>query len=229
MAAILLGAVSIVGCKKSADSVDFEPQCSCPHATIVLQPYDDFTQKEALKLKGDLEKHIDYILYGGFTVKVAANKHLSDEFLGISNTKYRADKIIGSLQDRAKQDSIILGVTHKDICVAKKNGHTDWRVLGLSSSSKHACVVSTHRIKHKSRDLWKVAMHEFIHTFYNYPHCPKDSIHCIMKDAKGHPDFSNKANLCGYCRDRIGLGHRLVKCKKGELIQRIRDFIQRRV
>lgn len=34
-------------------------------------------------------------------------------------------------------------------------------------------------------------------------YCPKDSSHCIMKDAKGHADFSNKNDLCGYCKSRI--------------------------
>lgn len=38
------------------------------------------------------------------------------------------------------------------------------------------------------------------HTYYRYPHCPKDSSHCIIKDAKGKADFSNKNDLCGYCK-----------------------------
>jgi len=64
-------------------------------------------------------------------------------------------------------------------------------------------VVSDHRLKHNKSDLWKVATHEFIHTYYAYPHCPKDSSHCLMKDAKGHADFRNKKDLCAFCKNKM--------------------------
>ena len=49
------------------------------------------------------------------------------------------------------------------------------------------------------------ATHEFIHTYYGYGHCPKDSTQCIMKDAKGKADFSNKIGLCKTCREKINI------------------------
>ena len=175
----------------------------CYHATIYLQPYDNFTQKEAKRLKVDLDKHIGEILDGAFTVEILPNKPLSDSFLGETRKKYRIDKLIDDLKGDADRHNIYIGLTHRDICRELKNGVVDWGVLGSSISAYHACVVSDHRLKHKRRDLWKVVTHEFIHTFYDYPHCPKDSTHCIMKDAKGHADFSNKHDLCGYCKDNI--------------------------
>lgn len=180
-----------------------EAESSCPHANIYLQPYDNFTQKEAELLKADLNKHLKGILSGVFKVDILPNKQLSDTMLGESKIKYRGDKIIHSLKKDCDPDNIIIGLTHKDICVSQKNGVKDWGVLGLAISRDHACVVSDHRLKHKRRDLWKVTTHEFIHTYYKYNHCPKDSTHCIMKDAKGKADFSNKNNLCGYCKNRI--------------------------
>jgi hypothetical protein len=54
----------------------------CPHATLYLQPYDNFTQKEAGKLKADLDNHLGEILYGVFEVRVLPNKPLSNSFLG---------------------------------------------------------------------------------------------------------------------------------------------------
>ena len=174
-----------------------------PSATIYLQPYDNFTQREAEVLGADLNKHLKEILHGIFTVKILPNKQFSDSLLGESKIKYRGDKIIRSLKKDCDLENIIIGVTHKDICVSKRNGVKDWGVFGLAISRDHACVVSDHRLKHKRRDLWKVATHEFIHTYYGYGHCPKDSTHCIMKDAKGHADFSNKNNLCGYCKSRM--------------------------
>jgi len=176
----------------------------CFHATIYLQPYDDFTQKKSKKLKADLDKHLGEILDGSFTVEILPNKPLSDSLLGETKAKYRTDKMIAELKEGADDRHIIIGLTHKDICREYKNGVKDWGVLGSSISDYHACVVSDHRLKHKSRDLWKVVTHEFIHAFYNYGHCLKDSAHCLMKDAKGHADFSNKNGLCSYCKNKIG-------------------------
>ena len=173
----------------------------CPHATIYLQPYDNFTQKEAGKLKADLDKRLNGIIDCAITVVVLPNKQLSDSFLGETGKKYRIDKIIDSLKGNADNHHIYIGITHRDICRDYKNGVKDWGVLGSSIADYHACVVSDHRLKHKRRDLWKVVTHEFIHTYYNYPHCPKDSAHCLMKDAKGKADFSNKNDLCGYCKN----------------------------
>lgn len=174
-----------------------------PTATIYLQPYDNFTKEEAEKLKADLNKHLEEILSGVFKVKILSNKALSDSFLGETRKKYRVDKIIDSLKENADEHNIYIGITHHDICREYKNGVKDWGVLGSSIPIYNACVVSDHRLKHKRRDLWKVTTHEFIHTYYKYNHCPKDSTHCIMKDAKGKADFSNKNNLCGYCKNRI--------------------------
>ena len=181
-----------------------ETESSSPHTNVYLQPFDSFTQKEAEKLKADLDKHLGKILDRTFKVEILPNKHLSDSFLGEYKIKYRGDKIIHSLRNDCDPENIIIGLTHKDICVSQRNGVKDWGVLGVSISRDHACVVSSHRVKNKSRDLWKVATHEFIHTYYHFPHCAKDSTHCIMKDAKGKADFSNKNDLCGYCKSKIG-------------------------
>ena len=176
----------------------------CPNVTIYLQPYDNYAQKEAELLKADLEKHVEQIVFSGFNFVVLPNKPLPDSYLGETRKKYRTDKIINTLKEDADNQHIYIGITHHDICRAYKNGVKDWGVLGSSIPDYHACVVSDHRLKHKKRDLWKVVTHEFIHTYYRYPHCPKDSSHCIMKDAKGHADFSNKHDLCGYCKSKIG-------------------------
>lgn len=176
----------------------------CPNATVYIQPYDNFTQKEAELLKADLEKHVEQIIFGGFNFVVLPNKPLPDSYLGETKKKYRIDKIIESLKENADNHHIYIGITHRDICRDYKNGVKDWGVLGSSIADYHACVVSDHRLKHKKRDMWKVVTHELIHTCLNYPHCPKDSAHCLMKDAKGKADFSNKNDLCGYCKSRIG-------------------------
>ena len=170
------------------------------HATIYLQPYDDFTQKEAEKLKADLDKHLEGILDGSFEVKVLPNKPLLGSFLGETGKKYRIDKLISDLKENADEHNIYIGITNRDICRDYKNGVKDWGVLGSSIADYHACVVSDYRLKHKKRDMWKVVVHEFIHTFYGANHCPNDDPRCFMKDAKGHGNFEIQNKLCDSCK-----------------------------
>ena len=177
----------------------------CPHVTIYLQPYDNFTQKEAEQLKTDLDNHLDNIICDDFIIDILPNKQLSDSFLGETKKKYRTDKIINTLKENADKHHIYIGITHHDISREYKNGVKDWGVLGSSIPDYHACVVSDHRLKHKRRDLWKVIAHEFIHTYYNYGHCPEDNPYCLMKDAKGKADFSNKIGLCKTCKENINI------------------------
>ncbi|MBQ6228486.1 MAG: hypothetical protein IJK08_08000 [Prevotella sp.] len=46
-----------------------------------------------------------------------------------------------------------------------------------------------------------MATHEFFHAVCNMHHCPNDDPRCIMKDAKGHADFSNKEHMCKTCKE----------------------------
>lgn len=50
--------------QKEAMSTDADTLCPCPEATILLQPYDDFTQKEAYQLENELAKNL-YLMAGG--------------------------------------------------------------------------------------------------------------------------------------------------------------------
>ena len=176
--------------------------CTCPYVKVSLQPYVDFTQKEAMQLKDDLEKHLSLLIGEvGLQFEVLPNKPLAEELLNGAGTRYRADKIINSLAKDANGQHVIIALTHKDISVSYK-GKPDWGVLGLSLIPKKACVVSTFRVKNR-KDLWKVASHEFIHTCFEYQHCPDDNPKCLMKDAKGHADFSGKSTLCEKCSKRI--------------------------
>lgn len=194
---ILLAVLMLCGCNKTEQA-----NCTCP-PTIFLQPYDNYTQKEAKQLSMVLEKKFMELYGVEFEFEVLPNKQLSADLMNDSKSRYRADRIIDSLKKEASDHRIMIGLTHKDVSVPYK-GKPDWGVLGLSIHGTYACVVSDYRLKNKKRDMWKVVVHEFIHTFYEYPHCPKDSTHCLMKDAKGHADFSNKHDLCGYCKSKIG-------------------------
>lgn len=178
---------------------------SSPHytTTIYIQPLDNFTRQEAIRLQAVLEQRFIEIFNEDFMFEILPNKKLSVDLMNDNRSRYRADKIINSLSRKATNHKITIGLTHKDISIPYK-GRPDWGILGLAMHKVNGCVASTYRLKHKERDYWKVVTHEFIHTYYRYSHCPKDSAHCLMKDAKGKADFSNKNDLCGYCKSRIG-------------------------
>ena len=194
----LLAVLMLCGCKQPEQA-----NCTCP-PTIFLQPYDNYTQKEAKQLSKVLEKKF-LDLYGvEFEFEVLPNKKLSADLMNNSKSRYRADKIIDSLKKEASDHRIMIGLTHKDVSVPYK-GKPDWGVLGLSIHGTYACVVSDYRLKHKKRDYWKVVTHEFTHTACNYSHCPNDDPTCIMKDAKGKADFANKVSFCKTCRENINI------------------------
>ena len=179
----------------------FDTFCTGSYVKVSLQPYD-FTLDEACRLKDDLERNLcpqsgEWAL----SFDVLPNKPLTNELKNDAGTRFRADKIIHSLERNADSQHVIIALTHKDISVSYK-GKPDWGVLGLSLIPKKACVVSTYRLKSRG-DLWKLAAHEFIHTCFNYRHCPDNNPKCIMKDANGHPDFSNKSTLCKQCSKNI--------------------------
>lgn len=176
-----------------------------PHGEVLLQPYNDFSQKEAVQLRDILQVKINEILHGDFLVKVLPNKTLPEEFLS-ENKRYRTDKIIQSLSKEANSHKIIVGITHRDICVPYYKNRKDWGVLGCALPPKYkSCIVSDYRLKNKKRDFWRVVTHEFIHTYFAYHHCLKDNPGCIMKDAKGHADFRNKTDLCETCKDALSI------------------------
>ncbi len=201
---LFLPAFFLLSLFASCGSNDIRQHASVtPHDTIFLQPYNNFTQKEAEQIKLELSKRLPKILPDTFVIKVMPNKQLSEILMNDAKTRYRADKIINSLKGKTPT---VIALTHHDVSITYK-GKKDWGVLGLAFRKKvrcNACVASDFRLKHKQRDLWKVVTHEFIHTYYGYGHCPKDSTNCLMKDARGKADFSNKHDLCGFCKSKIG-------------------------
>lgn len=200
---LLCCAIVLFGCSGKKGSGN-EPmgendvKCLCP-PTIYLQPYGSFTKDEASRLEKELKKHLFEMFQVDLDFEVQPPLPLDDSFLNDSKTRYRANKIVKSMSSKADRQHIYIGLTHKDISCSIR-GKEDWGVQGLSVIPGNACVVSTFRVKDK-RDFWKVVCHEFIHTYFNYHHCPMDDPTCIMQDAKGHPNHKNKKGLCQYCQN----------------------------
>jgi len=202
---LLCGLIVLSSCSDkpsgSRDSNEEEELlCSCP-PTVYIQPYGNFTQKEASKLKTDLEKLISEICHLDLDYEVLPTLPLSNSLMNNAKTRYRADKIIHTMSSKADKHSIYIGLTHRDISCSIR-GKEDWGVQGLSLIPGNACVVSTYRVKNK-HDFPLVVCHEFIHTYFNYNHCPKNDPHCLMQDAKGHPSYKDKRGLCEYCKSEL--------------------------
>lgn len=134
--------------------------------------------------------------------EILPNLKLDNTTLNQTGERYRADKILNIYKSKANKHYVIIGLINDDISIPYK-GKTDWGVLGVSYKGKYVSVASTHRVRNVNRDFWKVVVHEFIHSYFAYGHCPKDSDNCIMKDAKGHADFAKKNKLCEYCKKRL--------------------------
>ena len=177
-----------------------EIHCLCP-PVISLQPYGNYSPKEASILGKELEKLLFDLFHVEIECDVLPTLLLSDSLLNDAKTRYRADKIIRAMSSKASKHNIFIGLTHQDISCTV-HGKADWGVQGLSLIPGKACVASTFRVKNK-RDFPLVVCHEFIHTYFNYNHCPKDDPHCLMQDAKGHPKYKNKKGLCSYCENQL--------------------------
>lgn len=202
--AIVLTMLLSASCKGKNENVEIlnvDTLCSSPYTIICLQPLDDFSQKEAEKLKKDLQKHTVELGLGEVVgVDVLPSKPLNPSLMNDEKTRYRADKVIRYVQKDKDNRRVIIGLTHKDISVPLR-GKKDWGVMGLSLQPGTACIVSTYRVKDRSQ-FWKVAIHEFCHTYYNLPHCPNDDPTCLMKDAKGRGNLATQRHLCKDCQKR---------------------------
>ena len=188
--------------KTSSTEDDSDTLCTCPPESYVhidLQPFGDFTQKEANQLKEELEKHLVPIYLS--EIEVLPKKDIPASCLYKPRNRYWAGNILGFLkQQNQGSDFVTIGLTHRDISTSI-HGNYNYGIMGLSFRPGNACVVSTFRLKRKD-DLWKVRTHEFLHS-RGLPHCKKDDLKCLMQDAHGKNTFYMKHGLCEDCKNSL--------------------------
>ena len=188
--------------KTSSTEDDSDTLCTCPPESYVhidLQPFGDFTQKEANQLKEELEKHLVPIYLS--EIEVLPKKDIPASCLYKPRNRYWAGNILGFLkQQNQGSDFVTIGLTHRDISTSI-HGNYNYGIMGLSFRPGNACVVSTFRLKRKD-DLWKVTTHEFLHS-RGLPHCKKDDLKCLMQDAHGKNTFYMKNGLCQDCQNSL--------------------------
>lgn len=197
----LIGLLMVSCQKKNEAGREVDAPCACA-PIIVLQPCNSFTEAEAERMVPQVQEFINKYPWMEFEIDVMPPIMLSDSLRNDARTRYRADKVIKAMAKEGGKHNVVILLTHDDISLPYK-GHADWGVLGLSVQPNYVCMASDYRLRNKRRDLWKVAMHEFIHTYYRRSHCPNDDVNCIMKDAIGKADFGNKDELCKRCEEEM--------------------------
>ena len=159
---------------------------------IVIQPFYGFPDSSVTLITNELKKNYKGCVMVNKTIK------LPESALNGNRTRYRADSLINYLSKIAPKESVILGLTNKDISFTKGT-YQDWGIFGLGSSYLKSCVVSSYRLKGntKSDKLFKVVIHELGHT-KGLNHCPDET--CIMTDAKGKDRLDHKTDFCTKCK-----------------------------
>lgn len=177
-----------------------EPDCTCPHCRILIQPYGHFSHDKAVTVSKQLESALNEHMkdLAVTEVQVLPNKPFSKDLMNKDKTRYRASKILDQQRSMLKQPGdVIIGLTDSDISTTL-HGHDDWGILGLSYTNKSNCVISTFRVKDKSQ-FWKVVLHEFGHGFLGLHHCPNNDSSCFMVDANGKPNLTPQHHFCDSC------------------------------
>lgn len=162
--------------------------------TYALQPFGTFNLKEHPELYTKVAG-----CFGNVCILPAIA--LPHDAYYPTTKRYRADKIINHLKTSAGMDTVLIGLTDKDISTTKGT-HKDWGVMGLGFQPGRACVVSTFRLNKKnvSEQLTKVVLHEIGHT-RGLPHCPEKT--CLMRDAKGGNPFDEESGFCRNCKSTL--------------------------
>lgn len=213
---LVLGMASIfcVGCSSKnrnvVEAYDEDTSHCCPPLGYVveLQPLGDFSHQKAEQLREEFVKQLAVVFKTipksdiDACVCVKENKTMPASCLYKPRNRYWAGAILKMLHaEHGGNDEIVtIGLTNRDISTSA-HGHFNYGVMGLGYHPGDAAVVSTFRLKRKD-DLWKVTMHEFLHT-RGLPHCKKDNPKCIMQDAHGKDTFCQKNSLCKNCKNAL--------------------------
>jgi archaemetzincin len=161
---------------------------------IIIQPFGKFSNSESKIVFEKIKKIFP---------KVVLKKNISfpaKSFYKPRN-RYRADLLIKFMSSSIGKDSVIIGLSNKDISTT--NGKVkDWGVMGLGFCPGNACIVSSFRLSknNKNAQFYKVALHELGHT-QGLQHCKNKT--CLMRDAKGGNPFNEEKDFCSSCKNYL--------------------------
>jgi archaemetzincin len=167
------------------------PSLPPANRVFVIQPFTDLPALQAKEIYEKL-KEINPKTILRKAIALPANSFYPQR------NRYRADSIINYLNRFGKADTVIIGLTSKDISTTKGNT-ADWGVMGLGFQPGNACVISTFRLPKAeiSGQFYKIAFHELGHT-QGLPHCKNKT--CFMRDAEGGNHLDEETEFCQSCK-----------------------------
>lgn len=158
---------------------------------IVIQPFDGFSPRLANHIYEDIRSLHRHVL-------LKAPIALPQQAFYAPRSRYRAELLIQYLSQWGSADTVVIGLTHKDISTTKGEV-ADWGILGLGYCPGVSCIVSTFRLSKADllSQFYKVAVHELGHT-QGLPHCPEKT--CFMRDAEGGNPLNQEKGFCTSCK-----------------------------
>nr|WP_262904869.1 hypothetical protein [Hymenobacter pini] len=154
-----------------------------------MQPFRGFPKQLADSVRHQLQRQ-------QVAVVLARPRGLPQASYYPPRHRYRADSLLRYLVRQYQPDTVVIGLTQRDISTSK-NGRRDWGVLGLGYQPGRAAVVSSFRLRRNvSSQFYKVVLHEIGHT-QGLPHCPVPS--CFMRDAEGGNPTDAETGFCARC------------------------------
>ncbi|WP_139921228.1 zinc-dependent metalloprotease family protein [Hymenobacter sp. DG01] len=135
------------------------------------------------------------------TVVLAPRRALPNAAYYPPRHRYRADSLLRYLVRQYQPDTVVIGLTQRDISTTK-NDRRDWGVLGLGYQPGRAAVASSFRLRQRQlpTQFYKVVLHEIGHT-QGLPHCPAPT--CFMRDAEGGNPTDKETGFCSRCAKQL--------------------------
>ena len=158
---------------------------------ILIQPFSDLDRGLTDTVFSQLAK---------MTTRISVKKpiELPKNAFYAPRNRFRADSLIHMLSQLTNADTVIIGLTSKDISVTKGK-FADWGIMGLAYCPGRACVVSHYRVSGKdlTQQLYILAAHELGHT-QGLRHCSEKF--CFMRDAEGGNPLNQETGFCDKCK-----------------------------
>jgi archaemetzincin len=134
----------------------------------------------------DIESALRYQL--GVQVVASKRRELPAEAYYAPRKRYRAERLLASLEQSKRSGIAQLGLTEVDVSTTKGK-HEDWGIFGMASIGGESAVISTSRLRrgHPTAALYRfriitTAVHEVGHML-GLDHCTEPR--CVMNDAEG--------------------------------------------
>lgn len=183
---------TLLGCNKvnKQQSADEHDDCCPLSELLVLQPYDNVKQKDLESTKDkvqDFLKRYDPVIY----IEVPPAKQLPKSLIYKKRNRYWAGAVLtymGKTNINNDPEYTTIGVTDKDISTTTHNVY-NYGIMGQSILNGHVGIVSTYRVS--KPNLWKIVLHEFLHT-KGLKHCRDKA--CMM--CEGGKNLDMRTKLC---------------------------------